>query len=115
MGKIIPKDNRHIDYDEWDYFEDLESGIGIVVNHFRDGAEPVINVYVVPKDKVANNDWHSDMEMLGDNLDRIHAERLTATLGVLAKNKNQSKRETTNESHEKITGLAPTCRMRGNV
>ena len=75
MGKIMTKDNRHIDYDEWDYFEDLESGIGIVVNHFRDGAEPVINVYVVPKDKVANNDWHSDMEMLGDNLDRIHAER----------------------------------------
>ena len=32
-------------------------------------------MYVVPKDKVANNDWHSDMEMLGDNLDRIHAER----------------------------------------
>ena len=33
------------------------------MNHFRDGGEPLLNVYVVPKDKVANNDWHSDMEL----------------------------------------------------
>ena len=50
-----------IDYDEWSYFTDHDSGIGIAVNHFRDEGEPLLNVYVVPKDKVANNDWHSDM------------------------------------------------------
>ena len=55
-----------IDYDEWGYFTDHDSGIGIVVNHFRDGGEPLLNVYVVPKDKVANNDWHSDMEPIGE-------------------------------------------------
>ena len=54
-------DNRHIDYDEWGYFEDPDSGVGIVINHFRDEGDPMLNVYVVPKDKVANNDWHNDM------------------------------------------------------
>ena len=53
-----------IDYDEWNYFHDPDSGVGIVVNHFRDGGDPELNVYVVPKGKVANNDWHSDMKML---------------------------------------------------
>jgi len=52
---------RDIDYDEWSYFEDPDSGIGIVVNHFRDGGDPLLNVYVVPEDKVANHDWHSEM------------------------------------------------------
>ena len=59
-------DTRDIDYDEWSYFTDPDSGIGIVVNHFRDGDEPLLNAYVVPKDKVANNDWHSDMEPIGE-------------------------------------------------
>ena len=54
-----------IDYfDEWEYFQDPDSGIGIVVNHFRDENFPTLNVYVVPKDKVANNDWLNDMEIL---------------------------------------------------
>ena len=48
-------------FDEWGYFTDPDSGIGIVVNHFRDGDFPTLNVYVVPKDKVANNDWLNDM------------------------------------------------------
>jgi hypothetical protein len=56
------KEQGSRDYDEWDYFEDPDSGIGIVVNHFRDGGDPLLNVYVVPKNKVANNNWHSDME-----------------------------------------------------
>ena len=56
------KEQGNRDYDEWDYFEDPDSGIGIVVNHFRDGGDPLLNVYVVPKNKVANNNWHSDME-----------------------------------------------------
>ena len=61
-------------FDEWEYFQDPDSGIGIVVNHFRDeciGSSgellkgvPQLNLYVVPKDKVANNDWHNDMEIL---------------------------------------------------
>ena len=52
-----------IDYfDEWEYFQDPDSGIGIVVNHFRDENFPTLNVYVVPKDKVANNNsWHDEM------------------------------------------------------
>ena len=49
-------------FDEWEYFHDeVGSGIGIVVNHFRDEGVPQLNVYVVPKDKVANNDWLNDM------------------------------------------------------
>jgi hypothetical protein len=59
---LVTMDTRNIDYDEWGYFTDHDSGIGIVVNHFRDEGDPLLNVYVVPKDKVANNDWHSDME-----------------------------------------------------
>jgi hypothetical protein len=55
------KEQGSRDYDEWDYFEDPDSGIGIVVNHFRDGGDPLLNVYVVPEDKVANHDWHSEM------------------------------------------------------
>jgi hypothetical protein len=55
------KEQGNRDYDEWDYFEDPDSGIGIVVNHFSHTTGPSLNVYVVPKDKVANNDWHSDM------------------------------------------------------
>ena len=54
-----------IDYfDEWEYFQDPDSGIGIDINYFRDEGEPQLNVYVVPKDKVANNDWLNDMEIL---------------------------------------------------
>ena len=48
-------------FDEWGYFTDPDSVIGIVVNYFRDGNFPTLNVYVVPKDKVANNDWLNDM------------------------------------------------------
>ena len=55
----------HIDFDEWEYFTDEQSGIGIVVNHFRDNGEPSLNVFVVPANKVSDNDWHSDMYMVG--------------------------------------------------
>lgn len=52
---------REIDFDLWEYFHDEDSGVGIVVNYFRDEVDPEVNVYVVPKSKVANNDWHNDM------------------------------------------------------
>jgi len=53
-------------YDEWDYFEDPHTGVGIVVNHFGEEGENNINVYVVSPDKVKNGDWHNDMEILGE-------------------------------------------------
>ena len=53
------------DFDEWKYFLDDKSGVGIVINYFYEQGlyleEPQLNVYVVPKDKVANNHWHDDM------------------------------------------------------
>ena len=49
-------------FDMWNYFLDEDSGVGIVVNHFRDDGNPEVNVYVVPEDKVANNRWHDDMQ-----------------------------------------------------
>lgn len=58
---------REIDYDLWEYFLDADSRIGIVVNFFRDEGDPQVNVYVVPKDKVANERWHDDMRILGLN------------------------------------------------
>jgi len=62
QGKTIENnDERDIDYDEWSYFHDPNTGTGIVVNHFRDQGQPELNVYVVSPDKVDNNDWHSDM------------------------------------------------------
>ena len=51
------------EFDEWKYYLDDKSGIGIVINYFyeQELEEPYLNVYVVPKDKVANNHWHDDM------------------------------------------------------
>jgi len=57
---------REIDYDLWDYFLDEDSGVGIVVNHFRDEGDPQVNVYIVPKDKVDNDRWHDDMREVED-------------------------------------------------
>ena len=62
---------REIDYDLWEYFLDDVSGVGIVVNHFRDEGDPQVNVYVVPKDKVADGRWHDDMKELGLKEPRI--------------------------------------------
>ena len=55
------------DFDEWKYYLDDKSGIGIVINYFyeQELEEPYLNVYVVPKDKVANNHWHDDMYEIG--------------------------------------------------
>ena len=61
LEKLIEVLQAQSNYDEWGYLEDPESGIGIVINHFRDDGEPSLNVFVVPRDKVANKDWHSDM------------------------------------------------------
>ncbi len=53
------------EFDGWKYFLDDKSGVGIVINYFYEQGlyleEPQLNVYVVPKDKVANNHWHDDM------------------------------------------------------
>ena len=59
--------NEQVNYDEWEYLEDPESGIGIVINHFRDDGEPSPNVYIVPTYEGANKDWHSDMYMIDEN------------------------------------------------
>ena len=72
QGTIKMMDNRDIDYDEWGYFYDHASGIGIVINHFRDGSDPSLNVYIVPKDKAPNNDWHSDMEDITDSVGKAY-------------------------------------------
>ena len=57
------------DFDDWHYIEEPTSGIGIVVNFFQDlsctpTSGPVINLYIVPKDKAQKNDWNSDKEDL---------------------------------------------------
>mgnify|MGYP003681480367 FL=1 len=57
------------DFDKWEYVLDEDSGIGIVINYFCEDEgdlteEPQLNVYTVPKDKVANNNWHNDMIMI---------------------------------------------------
>ena len=51
------------EFDDWQYFLDDKSGVGIVINYFyeQELEEPYLNVYVVPKDKVANNHWNDDM------------------------------------------------------
>tara|TARA_R100001594_G_scaffold43704_1_gene75830 strand:- start:422 stop:625 length:204 start_codon:yes stop_codon:yes gene_type:complete len=53
----------YIDFDNWEYFIDEKTGVGVVVNSFyeEEHEQPQTNVYIVPKDKVGNNDWHSDM------------------------------------------------------
>ena len=61
-------EREFLDYfDEWEYFYDHDSAVGIVVNHFRDEGAPMLHVYVVPKDKVAKNDWHNDMIDITDS------------------------------------------------
>ena len=45
------------EFDEWKYFLDDKSGVGIVINYFyeQELKEPYLNVYVVPKEKAPNN------------------------------------------------------------
>ena len=57
------------EFDKWDSIIDEDSGIGIVINYSCEDEgdlteEPSLNVYTVPKDKVANNNWHDDMIMI---------------------------------------------------
>ena len=51
------------EFDEWKYYLDDKSGIGIVINYFyeQELEEPYLNVYVVPKEKAPNNNWHDYM------------------------------------------------------
>jgi hypothetical protein len=61
----------YIDFDNWEYFIDEKTGVGVVVHTWipddeeteqvHDYTEPQTNVYIVPKDKVGNKNWHSDM------------------------------------------------------
>tara|TARA_R100000789_G_C2955770_1_gene136433 strand:+ start:399 stop:746 length:348 start_codon:yes stop_codon:yes gene_type:complete len=55
--------------DKWNYFHDRKNKKGIVVNTFTcdsDGHEPQLNVFVV--DTPDNNDWHTDMEEIQEDI-----------------------------------------------
>ena len=56
------------EFDEWKYYLYDKSGVGIVINYFyeQELEEPHLNIYVVPKEKAPNNNWHDDMYQIGD-------------------------------------------------
>ena len=47
------------DTDTWEYY--LHEKIGIVINVFIDDGYLRTNLYFVPEEHVARNNWHSDM------------------------------------------------------
>jgi len=47
------------DTDTWEYY--LHERIGIVINLFIDDGYLRTNLYFVPEEHVARNNWHSDM------------------------------------------------------
>ena len=51
------------EFDDWQYFLDDKSGIGIVINYFyeQELEVPQLNVYVVPKADTSENNWNDVM------------------------------------------------------
>ena len=63
MKKIQQALDKVNEFDDWQYFLDDKSGIGIVINYFyeQELEVPQLNVYVVPKADTSENNWNDVM------------------------------------------------------